>query len=189
MTKHRTESEAPGAVGPSDGSTAVCDPGCSEGKGCEREDGFVADSEQAANSDQPEEKGVGENSSSQTLQERKARGNEGTAEIPEKHEEDCSAEAACSSAISLCISRDEKTGNWDAVEAPLLQVKGTTGTRDEKKEEMSANVEGVDGADEGASCSHTQPAGLKCGSVELCEAAATPSVSERKDSVSNGTRS
>ncbi|XP_030597995.1 uncharacterized protein LOC115788989 [Archocentrus centrarchus] len=178
----KAERKAHVPVGPSDGSTAVCDPDCSVGKGFECEDGFVTGSEPAGNSDQLAEKEVGGNLDSQTLQELKARISEVTDEIPEKPEEGGSAKGKCSSAVSFCTSRDDKSDNWDAVEAPLLQVKSVTGTRDEKKEEMSGDVVGGDGADEGASCSRTQPGGLKCGSVELREAAATPSVSERKDS-------
>ncbi|KAL3996065.1 tripartite motif-containing protein 35 [Sarotherodon galilaeus] len=175
---HRAESEACAAVSPSDGSTAGFDSGCSEGKGCEHEDGIVTDSEQAGDLDHLAEKEAGEDLGSQKLQQLKVCTNEIMAKVPKNQEEAGSAEANCSSAMSFCTSQDEKSDG----QAPLLQVDSVTGTRDEKEEGMNGNVFSGDGADKDASCSHTLMGGLNCGSVELCETAATPSVSERKDS-------
>lgn len=184
MRTHRAESEACAAVSPSDDSTAGFDFGCSEGKGCEREDGIVTDSEQAGDLDHLTEKEAGEDLGSQKLQELKVCTNEIMAEVPKSQEEAGSAEANCSSAMSFCTSQDEKSDG----QALLLQVDSVTGTRDEKEEEISGNVFSGDGADKNASCSHTSMGGLNCGSVEICETAATPSVSERKDSVSSGAK-
>ncbi|XP_076741250.1 uncharacterized protein LOC101465306 isoform X3 [Maylandia zebra] len=175
----RAESEACASVSPSDGSTAGFDSGCSEGKGSEREDGIVTDSEQAGDLDHIAEKEAGEDLGSQKLQELKVCTNEIMAEVPKNQEEAGLAEANCSSAMSFCTSQDEKTVHLQAL---LLQVDSVTGTRDEKEEEISGNVFSGDGADKNVSCSHTQMGGLNCGSVEICESAATPSVSERKDS-------
>lgn len=184
LRTHRAESEACAAVSPSDGSTAGFDSGCSEGKGYEREDGIVTDSEQAGDLDHLAEKEAGEDLGSQKLQELKVCTNEIMAEVPKNQEEAGLAEANCSSAMSFCTSQDEKSDG----QARLLQVDSVTGTRDEKEEEISGNVFSGDGADKNASCSHTQMGGLNCGSVEICETAATPSASERKDSVSSGTK-
>lgn len=185
LRTHRAVSEACAAVSPSDGSTAGFDSGCSEGKGCEREDGIVTDSEQAGDLDHLAEKEAGEDLGSQKLQELKVCTNEIMAEVPKNQEEAGLAEANCSSAMSFCTSQDEKTVHLQAL---LLQVDSVTGTRDEKEEEISGNVFSGDGADKNASCSHTSMGELNCGSVEICETAATPSVSERKDSVSSGAK-
>lgn len=70
-------------------------------------------------------------------------------------------------------------------EAAPLQVRSVTITRDKKKEQMTGEARNEEA---GAPSTDIQQVGFNCGSVEFCEAAVSPGGSERKGSVSNGTR-
>ncbi|XP_028258075.1 uncharacterized protein LOC114433626 [Parambassis ranga] len=86
--------------------------------------------------------------------------------------EDGSEEVSCNSAITFHTSHKKDEVNQDATEVAQLQVITVTTAVDEKKEEMTGDAVGGD----------NQTGGLNCGSVEVCEATVTPSISEKKHS-------
>lgn len=79
-------------------------------------------------------------------------------------------------------TQNEETENRDAIKAALLQVNSATRAKDEKKEADAGDSDGPK-----ADTSTTDTRSAEFNAVELCEAAVTPSGSERKDSVSGGT--
>ncbi|XP_044047289.1 uncharacterized protein LOC122873949 isoform X2 [Siniperca chuatsi] len=185
----RAETEVHIAVTTSDGTSTVCDPGCSKGKSCGAEGGIVSGPEQTDDmmSDPPAEEEEEELLGNQEQQELEARTAEIMTEKPQeqmKDGEDGSEVVNQSPAITFYSNptQNEETENLDAIEAALLQVNTVTRRRDEKKEELTGGAGDGDGAEAGASSTDTLSAGFNCGSVELCRAAVTPSGSERKDS-------
>ncbi|XP_037620271.1 chromatin assembly factor 1 subunit A-A-like isoform X1 [Sebastes umbrosus] len=180
----RAETEVHIAATTSDGTSAVSDPGCSKGKSCEVEGGIVPGPEQTddTKSDPPAQEELLGNQEQQECE-------GGTAEIvAEKPQEqmrggeDGSAAVDQSPAITFYshLTKNEETENQDAIEAVLPQVNSVTGTRDEKKEELTGDAADEDGAQAGASSTDTRSEEFNA--VELCKAAATPGGSERKDS-------
>ncbi|XP_047434688.1 uncharacterized protein LOC125004250 [Mugil cephalus] len=173
----RTETERCDRATASDGTDAVCDPGFSEGKHCELEGVVVSGREQMGDSESnhdPEEE-EREHLCDTELQQLRATPGEIMAEIPEqemKEVEDESTQVNCGA-----DSQNEKSDNQDAIGAALLVE-----NRDEKREESTGDVVCGHAAEECASCFDTQPEAINCGSVELDEAAVTPSISEKKDS-------
>lgn len=166
----------------------MCDPGCSKGKSSEAEGGTAPGPEQTGDteSDPPAEE------EEEEQQELEGHAAEIMAEKPQeqmKDGEDGSAVVHQSPAITFYSNpnplihshQNEETQNQSAVE----QANSVTRTRDE---ELTGDTGHSDGAEAGASSTDTRSGGFNCGSVELCEAAVTPSGSERKDSVSGGTR-
>ncbi|KAM7418750.1 hypothetical protein PAMA_016057 [Pampus argenteus] len=161
-------------VSTSDGTSTVCDPGCSEGKSCDAERGPEQTSD--SQSDPPVEEELAHlgNPEQQELEGSTA---EIMAEIHQKQMEDGLAE------VETCYnypSQNEETEKQkDGSEAAPLQVRGVTITRDEKKEEMTGDAEDSNRARAGTSSTDTQREGFNCGSEELCQAAVTPGGSER----------
>lgn len=158
----------------SDGTRTMC-----EGKG-----DIAPDSEQTGNpeSDIPAEKAGVEGLGNQ-LPEFKGSTVKIMAEKLEKQRlEDGSAEVSSNSAIIYHTSQKKEEVNQDAT--AQLQVITVTMAVDVKKEEMTGDAAGGDRARECASLSVNQSVGLNCGSVEVCEATVTPSMSEKKHGVS-----
>lgn len=170
----------------------MCDPGCSKGKSGEAEGGRVPGPEQTDDTDPPAEEEEGKLLGNQEQQEPEGHIVEIMAEKPQeqtKDGDDGSVVVDQSPAITPFCSnpiQNKKTESQDAIESALLQVINVTRARHEKKEELTGDVGDCDGAEAGASS--TWSGGFNCGSVELCRAAVTPTGSQRKDSVSGGTR-
>ncbi|KAK5899783.1 hypothetical protein CesoFtcFv8_009218 [Champsocephalus esox] len=170
----------------SDGTSAACDP---MGESCEVEGVIAPGAEQTADtkSDPPptEEEELLENPDQQEPEDSAA---EIPAENPQEPIEDGEDGSAAAEDQSPAITfysnptQNEETENGDAMEAAVLQVNSDTRTS-EKKEELTGGA--GDGAEAGASPTDPQSGGSN--TVKLCEAAAPPSGSERKDSVSDGT--
>ncbi|XP_078133611.1 uncharacterized protein LOC144535167 [Sander vitreus] len=180
----RAETEVHIAVPTSDETGTVCDPGCSKGKSCEVEGGIVPDPEQSGDtkSDPPAEEELLGNQEQQELEGRTA---EIVAEKPQeqiKDGEDGSALVDQSPAFTFDSNptQNEETENRDAIKAALPQVNSATRAKDEKKEELTADAGDSDGPK--ADTSFTDTRSAEFNTVELCEAAVTPSGSERKDS-------
>lgn len=163
----------------------MCDPGCSKGQSYEAE-GIIAPGPEKncdTESDRPAED---EEEEQQEVE-------ECTAEImdekPQDQMKDGSAVVDQSPDITFYSNPNplihSLTENGGAIPAALLQLNSVTRTRDE---ELTGGAGDSDRAEAGASSTDTWSGGFNCGSVELCEAAVTPSGSERKDSVSCGTR-
>lgn len=185
MLTHRAEAEVHSAVTTSDGTSAVCDSGCSKGQSCEAEEGTVPGPEQTGDTkaDPPAEEKLLGNQEQQELDGRTA---ESVAQKPQQQMKDGgdgSVVADQIPAISFYSNppQNRETETWDAIEAAPLQVNSVTRTRDKKKEKLTCD------AGDSASSTDTRSGGLSCGPVELCEAAVSPGGSERKDSVSGGT--
>ncbi|XP_072240427.1 uncharacterized protein [Leuresthes tenuis] len=179
----RAESEVHFAVTTSDGTSSVCDPGCSEGKGSEAEVGTVPGPELNGNpkSRQLTEEEEGENLGNQELRELKETTAEKMAEMPEeqvKRGEFGPAEVHLSSASTSHTNQNEEGDNQDAIKAAVPQMNSVAKTEEEWKGEMGSDTTC---GEEEASSTDTKSEGLNCGSVELCEAAVTPSVPERND--------
>ncbi|XP_023131026.2 uncharacterized protein si:ch211-286b5.2 [Amphiprion ocellaris] len=157
----------------------MCNPGCSEARSCEAAGGTMPDPEPtgSSGSDQLAEEEERKRLGNKEQQELRGSTAEVLIEIPEKQSkmgEDGSTEVDSCSAIIFYTKQESE--NQDAINAALLLANSVTMTRDEKKEKTSEAV-GGDGAKE----ADTQSGGFNWSSVELCEAAVTPSVSERKD--------
>ncbi|XP_075320607.1 uncharacterized protein LOC142379348 [Odontesthes bonariensis] len=183
----RAESEVNFAVATSDGTSSVCDPGCSEGKGSEAEVGTVPVPELTGNpksrklTEEEEEEEEGENLGNQDLWELKETTAEKMAEMPEEQVKSAKfdpAEVHLSSASTSHTSQNEEDDNQDAIKATVPQMNSVARTEEEMKGEMVGDAMC---GEEGASSMDTKSEGLNCGSVELCEAAVTPSVPERND--------
>ncbi|XP_071359906.1 uncharacterized protein [Trachinotus anak] len=185
----RAETEVHIAVTTSDGTGTVCEPGCSEGKSCEAEGGTEAVPEQsgAPKSDPPAQDEVEEHVWNSEQQEVKGITTEimtKTPEIQRKDGEVRSSEADCSPAVNFDTNPpqcEETEKKRDGRESSSLQVHRTTKTISERKEEKIADAH-VGAEVEGASSTFAQTGGFNCGFVELCEAAVTPTGSERKES-------
>ncbi|XP_022063726.2 histone acetyltransferase KAT6B isoform X1 [Acanthochromis polyacanthus] len=163
----------------SDGTGTVCSPGYSEGRSCEAEGATVPGPEPtgSSGSDQPAEEEEREHLGNKKQQELGGSTAEVLIEIPEKQskmEEDGSTDVDSSSSLTFYAKRESE--KQDAIDAAILLANSVTITRDETKEKTSEAVDG-DGAGE----ADTQSGGLNASSMELCEAAVTPSVSEKKD--------
>ena len=164
----------------------MSDPGCSEGQSCQANVGAAPPAPEQTDTKSeppPEEEILGK----QEQQEFEGCAAETMAEKPQeqmKDAEDGLAVADQSPAIRLDCSpmQNEETENQDAMEAAPLQVNNVTGTGEGKKEELNH-----DGDRAEASSAGSQSGRFNCVSVELSEAAVSPSGSERKDSVSSGT--
>lgn len=159
MLTHRAEAEVHSAVITSDGTSTVCDSGCSKGQSCEAEEGTVPGPEQTGDTkaDPPAEEKLLGNQEQQELDGRTA---ESVAQKPQQQMKD---------------------GGDGSIEAAPLQVNSVIRTRDKKKEELTCD------AGDSASSIDTRSGGFSCGAVELYEARMSPGGSERKDSVSGGT--
>ncbi|XP_075946581.1 uncharacterized protein LOC142948437 [Anarhichas minor] len=180
----RAETEVHIAATTSDGTSVVCDPGSSKGTSCEVEADIGPGPEQSGDtkSDLPAEEEEEELLGNQVQQEREG----GTAEIvAEKPQEqikdggDGSAAVDQSPAITFSsnTTQSEETEKRDAMEAAPLQVSGVTRTREE---ELTGDAEDDDGAEAGASSTHTQSGGVSA--VQHGEAAVTPGGPVKKDS-------
>ncbi|KAM6942345.1 uncharacterized protein PEZ65_004210 [Lycodopsis pacificus] len=177
----RAEAEVHIAATTSDGTSVVCDPGSSKGTSCEVEADIGPGPEQSGDtkSDLPAEEELLGNP---VQQEHEGGTAESVAEKPQeqiKDGEDGSAAVEQSPAITFSsnTTQSEETEKRDAIEAAPLQVSGVTRTREE---ELAGGAEDDDGAEAGASSTHTQSGGVSA--VQLCEAAVTPGGPEKKDS-------
>lgn len=181
MNIPRAETEVCVTVTTLDGTSALCHPGCSEGKTGEAKGCTVPDPEQTdePKSNQPaEEKVEGDLGNLKQQEQEKS-----TGEIPVKqrqHGYDDSAGVDCIPVITFYTnsSQNEETEKKkDGSEAAPLHV-CVTRTRDE--------MMGDTGAEAGAASTDSRSGGFSCGCVQLCETTVTPSNSERKDDVSGG---
>lgn len=169
---HRAETEVCITVTTSDGTSPSCYPGCSGGRSSEAE----ADQEQT---DEPKS-----NQPTEDLKQQELEGS--TGEIPVKQRkdgDDGSAGGECSPVITFYTNPSENEGTEkkkDGSEAAPLQVQSVTWTTGEIMSDT--------GAEAAAPSTDTGTGGFSCGCVEVCEAAVTPSNSERKDSVSGVTQ-
>ncbi|KAK9539807.1 hypothetical protein VZT92_002302 [Zoarces viviparus] len=179
----RAEAEVHIAATASDGTSVVCDPGGSKGTSCEVEADMGPGPEQSGDtkSDLPaeEEEEEEELLGNQVQQEHEGGTAESAAEKPQeqvKDGEDGSAAVVQSPAFTFSsnTTQSEETEKRDAIEAAPLQVSRT------REEELTGDAEDDDGAEAGASSTHTQSGGLSA--VQLCEAAVTPGGPEKKDS-------
>ncbi|KAF3844044.1 hypothetical protein F7725_016092 [Dissostichus mawsoni] len=180
----REETEVLITVTTSDGTSAACDP---MGESCEVEGVMAPGPEQTADTKSdppPTEEEKEELLENPDQQEPEGSAAEIPAEKPQEPIEDGEDGSAAaedqSPAITLYSNstQNEETENGDAMEAAVLQVNSDTRTS-EKKEELTGGA--GDGVEE-------DPQSGGSNTVKLCEAAALPSGSERKDSVSDGTK-
>ncbi|KAL3067279.1 hypothetical protein OYC64_017083 [Pagothenia borchgrevinki] len=187
----REETEVLITVTTSDGTSAACDP---MGESCEVEGVIAPGPEQTADTKSdppPTEEEKEELLENPDQQEPEGSAAEIPAEKPQEPIEDGEDGSAAagdqSPAITLYSNptQNEETENGDAMEAAVLQVNSDTRTS-EKKEELTGGAgDGAeDGAGDGAEAGAlpTDPQSGGSNTVKLCEAAALPSGSERKDS-------
>ncbi|XP_034543988.1 uncharacterized protein LOC117816025 [Notolabrus celidotus] len=147
---NRAEAELHIPVTTSDGTSTVCDPGCSVEKSFEVDEGTVPNPEQTADS---------------RLDLR--------AEEGDNDEEKDPAEENQSPAMTSDSPKPEQTEERGKSEAASLQVNGVPMLRDEKKEEITCDevVQEVNKA--GVSSSENQAGEFNSSSVVLCEATVT----------------
>ncbi|KAI3352889.1 hypothetical protein L3Q82_019463, partial [Scortum barcoo] len=179
----RAETEVPIAVTASDGTSALCDPGYSKGKSREAEGGIVPDLEQTGDieSDPP----AGEEEGEQ--QEVEGHPADIVTKEPQEQMEDVSAIVDQSPAITFYADpnpiihthQNQEAGDRGENAADLLQGNSVTKTR---VEELTGDTGDGVGAEAGASSTDAWSGGFNGVSLELCEAAVTPTGSERKDS-------
>lgn len=187
LLTHRSDTEVHIAVSTSDGTSTVCDPGCSEGESCEAEGDIIPSPEQTGDSrsDLEAEAHLG-NTEQQELRGSSA---EIMAEIHQKQIKDGEDGRAEVESCHTDPSQNEETElQKGGSEAGPHQVHSATMTKDEEKEETIDRAGDGDRAEAGASSADTQPEGFNDGSVELCQATVTPGSSEREASVSSSTR-
>ncbi|XP_033949733.1 uncharacterized protein [Pseudochaenichthys georgianus] len=184
----REETEVLITVTTSDGTSSACDP---MGESCEVEGVIAPGAGQTADTKSdppPTEEEKEELLENPDQQEPEGSAAEIPAENPQEPIEDGEDGSAAAEDQSPAITfysnptQNEETEKRDAMEAAVLQVNSDTRTS-EKKEELTGGA--GDGAEAGASPTDPQSGGSN--TVKLCEAAAPPSGSERKDSVSDGT--
>ncbi|XP_058496335.1 uncharacterized protein LOC131466836 [Solea solea] len=176
----RAETEVHNTVTTSDGSSDVCYPG-SEGKSCEAEGGTKPGPEQPdeAKSESPAQDEVVENLVNRDQLEIWQSTTESMTKTPEKQrkdEEEKFTNADCSAAISFYTNptQNEESGKMEDSESVSLLVHRVNQTRDESEEKDETEAQGT-------SFTVTHAGGVNGGSVELCEAAVTPTGTERKD--------
>uniref|UniRef100_UPI003AAB64DA uncharacterized protein n=1 Tax=Centroberyx gerrardi TaxID=166262 RepID=UPI003AAB64DA len=190
--KDRAETEVHVAMTTSDGTSNVCDPGYSEGESCQAGSSMLPDPGQINESetDPPAEREGRLGSHPLIGEERQEQ--EGSAveimvEKCEKQRQDGEGGSGESDSYpatgfstktpqSEGTEREQQEGN----QAAPLQVDSVAGTRDGRVERMGGEARDGDGADAGASSTHTGPGGISCGSEELFKAAVTPSGPEGK---------
>lgn len=165
MSTHRAEAEIHSAATTSNGTSVLCDLGCSKGQSWEAEEVIVPGPEQT---DDPKS---GPNAEEKLL------GKQDQQEQQIEDGGDGSVVVDQSPAISLNSSPlpNKETKTCDAIEATLLQVTSVTRTSDTKKEEVTCDAE------TSASATDTQ-SGHSFDPVEPCGTA--PSGSEGKERVS-----
>ncbi|CAK6973452.1 uncharacterized protein LOC121909082 [Scomber scombrus] len=162
----RLDTEVHMEVSTSNGTSTVCDPGCSEGESCEAEGDIIPSPEQTGDSrsDPPAE----EEEAHLGNTEQKLRGSsaEIMAEIHQKQMEDGEDGRAEVETCHTDPSQNEETEKQKGgSEAAPHQVCSVTMTKDEKKEETTGHAGDGDRAEAGASSADTQPEGFNGGSV------------------------
>lgn len=171
---HRAEPEVCFPVTTSDGTRALCYPACNEGKSYDADGDAAADQEQT--DEQPK--------SNQPTDLKQQEHDGDTVEISTKQRkdgDDVSPGGECSPVITFHTRQNEGTEKKkDGSDAAPLKEQSVSRTRDEMMSDT--------GTEAAAASVDSGTGGFRCDCVELCDAAVTPSRSERKDSVNGVTR-
>ncbi|AWP06077.1 putative nucleolin 2-like [Scophthalmus maximus] len=180
----RSETEVHITVPNSDGTSTVCDPGCSEGTSCEVQGGTEPGPEQTGEpkSDPPTQDEAEEHLVTGEQRELGGSSAEIATQPTEKERED-GEDGSTKADLSAGIGSHSNPTQIEETEkkkddGETLQVNREMGGSDEEMVvDASAGAES-----ERTSSLVPRPGGFNCGSVEFSEAAATPTGSEKKDS-------